>query len=668
MKFPDDQKQIVVTNGVNSIQGRISYTKNIDLSEKGYIKLSAPMCKIFSSEAAEGGDVDFQVPIDIFAWDNGVYKVITDDQAFNFTLSGISLSEDTGFTDWSDTSRVIEWVGGLWHINGASDVQSYTGTTGTTTYAQVINKALDFIELFTNKNTLVGAIANVLWQYNTSYANTTNLTVPANFVITGNAYSNNFMGVITRTTKGQGNAYFFTWDGATTSANSGFPINDPYILAIRAYKSSWILVTSSGQLLYFNGGGFQEIGYLPTFKFEENLISLEPGTEIQFGNLIDVDGDIIYVNCASAPEFSSNMKPYRPGFSGGMYCYDQQVGFYHRSALSYSRYIKENVSVSSDVITSSATHFLKTGDEVWLEADDLGLTGSRVYFAIVQTSTTFRLADTYADALANIPVSITNGTLNGLSWVKRTDFGIETVPLRNLGFVKKVKNYDGFNDSGVTPTFLGGYVKPNNVASDRVSVLNAAVPVMSNRGYFITSKFQTSNLEDVWQSVAVKYQKLSPQSSIIVKAKTKDQEAIVVGDASLFAAGTYTGSLVTWDANGTHFETSFDISEAEVGDEVHVFDGAGAGQSAHITAITLVGSIYHVDIDEELRGITSNAKSCVSIDKWKKIGVIESDENNQKEFALGDFSPTLEVKVELRGVGVRVNEIVIMSSSHQRAE
>ena len=182
-------------------------------------------------------------------------------------------------------------------------------------------------------------------------------------------------------------------------------------------------------------------------------------------------------------------------------------------------------------------------------------------------------------------------------------------------------------------------------------------------------KSQTNNFEDNWQGVAVKYSKLSPQSSIVVKAKVKDQEAIIVGDVSLFATGAYTGSSVTWDANGKHFETTFDISDAEVGDEVHIFDGAGAGQSAHITAITTVGTTYQVDLDEELRGITSNVESCVSIEKWIKLGTITADDTEgYKYLPLAEASPTLEIKCELRGVGVKISEILPINSTHTPAQ
>lgn len=662
-KLPQADKQIRITNGVNALQGYISYTKNIDLDEPGVIKLSPPMCKIFSNVAADGGDTDFDLPVDMFAYSDGSYKVITPNKAFNFTMSDLILSEDSGGVSWNEDTRVINWVNGNWFVNG-QDVFEYDASTGSSTYTSRISPLLGYIDLFVSRNSLVGVSSdNVLKQYDATYANTTDLTLADNFVITGTAYSNNQMGIITRGSKNLGDAYFFTWDGRTTQANAGYPVNDSYILGLASYKSSWALISTAGQLLAFTGSGFTELGTLPTFRFEDDLVSLGPNNSIDIGNIMQSDGDVLYVNCASLPKFSSNNKPYRPGFSGGVYCYDERVGLYHKYAPSYSNYGKENGTVSSNVVTLT-THYLKTGDEIWLEATDLGLTGARLYYAIVLTPTTIKLADTYDDAISNISVSITDGTLNDLWFVKRKDYGVEALKLDGCGLVKKLRSYDGTEESMSLPMFMGYTIRPNSVSSSRVKVFNVVASMMSNIGSITTSKFSSPNLEDNWQKIGVKYRKLSPQSSIIVKAKMTDEEPIIIGDMTLYN-DSYTGPYVTWDSNGSTFETSFDISGAAVGDEIHVFDGAGSGQSAHITSINLVGTTYQVTLDESLRGISSNATSCISIEKWKKVGVITaSDSLGHKEFNLTEASPTIEVKLELRGHGVAIQEIQIINKTH----
>lgn len=666
MKIPGDTKDLIVTNGKSAYAGSIAYTKNIDLSEDGYIKLAAPMCRIMSSE----DDGDFGLPLDIFSWRDGDFKVITDDGMFNFALASLSFTEDdsnsVGVTP-TDKSRVVQWVGGNWFL-GADDVYDYTGATGNTVYASRINNQLGYIEVFVSRNTLVGESSdNILKQYDSSFADTpSDLVLPENFVITGSAFSNLMMGIATRQGKNRGKAFFFTWDGSTAEADNGYPVDDPYILDIAAYDSSWVLFTSKGELLYFNGGGFEQLGTLPTFDRDIQLLSLGPQNSVSFGKIIDADGKRVYVNCGSLPEIAANLKPYLPLFSGGAYCYDPKNGFYHLHAPSYSEYAEEQGTASGDVITFAFSHYLETGDEVWLRSDDQGLTGGRIYYVIKKTATTIQLADSYQHALNGTALDITDGTIN-LFFVKRKDYGVEALRLQDMGLIKNERAFEGFYDSGALSFFLGAALHPNNVTSDRVNVLCAKVPMMSNRGFVVYGRFQTDALEDMWKGVAVKYAKLKPGSSIIVKAKTVDQDPVIVGDETLFDSGAYSGESVTWDSNGDYFETTSDLSEVRADDEVHIFCGAGAGQAAHIKQIEQSGSVWQVTLYEKIRGTAAGLKSCVSIERYQKLGVITSDDDRGvKELKLlGKPSESMEVKLELRGVGVKVKEVIPLNQNYQ---
>lgn len=658
IKLPQNTKQLIVTNGKNAYQGVISYTKNIDFDEEGVIKLAAPLVSIFSTEAANGGDANLALPVDIYGYNSTDFLVITRDRSFGFSLDDISFDKLLSVTDFRDGSRVVSWVSNLWFVN-AGAVYSHNGTAYTSRIAVV----LDYIELFTNKNTLVGvpsSAKNTVAQYNSSYSLVNTLTIPANFEVTGLAYSDNKMGVVTRQLNNEGNAYFFVWDGSGTEATQGIPVNDSYIVSIAAYKSSWVILTSQGQLLYFNGGGFTELATLPVYNFGQQLESLTPGETITLGKNIQVEGDLIYINCASLPEFSIDSQAYNPFFSGGVYCYDPKVGLYHKYAPSYSRYLKETGTSSSNVITLG-THFINTGDEIWIDSDDQGLTGGRMYYAIYVSPTTIQLADTYIDAIAGTALTITDGSIN-IWYVRRKDYGIESIRLTDAGVVKKSTNYSGYSTSALVPFFVGASLRPNDVNSTRTNVLNVIAPNVSNRGYFVTGKFQTDSVDEIWQMVAVKYRKLKPQNSIIVKAKTKDVEPIVLGTTALYNSAAYTGEGATWTTS-TSFYTTGDLSSVERGDEVHIFDGCGAGQSVHISQIQQSDTGYIVEVDEAIRGFVANARSGVSIDKWKKIGTITA--NNPFGVAtmnVGANSGTLEIKGELRGVGTTVTEIQVIST------
>lgn len=663
--FPQADKRILVTNGKNAYQGTISYAKNIDLSEDGYLKLSPPMCTVFSSEDA----ADFGLPYDIFTRTEGTYKIVgPGSDSYELNLSLLTMVIDGSFPGGTNGLRIVPWVSNNWFLNAPAAVYDYDGSTASATYTSRISNDLDFIALFISRNTLVGrdpSNVNKLLQYTAAFGASTDLTLPENYAVTGAAFSNELMGVATRQRKNQGNAILAIWGGSDTAADSIYPVNDPYILDIAAYKSSWVLLTSGGLLLYFNGGGFEELGRLPMYDLQQRIVDFTPTLTVNFGKLIHVDGDKVYVSCASLPESARSREPYTPFYSGGAYCFDPKHGFYHHAAPSYSEYDSESITFSSNVGTTAEAHFLATGDEIWPAATDNEFTAGKTYFAIKLTGTTFSVASSYENALAGTVMTVTNAAYD-LFYVKRTDYGIESLKLADSGLVRNEKDYSGYNTSGALPFFLGAKVHPNNLATARVNVINISVPVMHNRGYFVLGKFQTGSLENDWHGVAVKYSKLKAQDKIIVKAKTKDAEPIVVGDLTLFES-TYSGEGATFDSSAQYFTTTVDLTGVEEGDEVHVFAGPGAGGSAHITTINgdVTGG-WEVLLDEPIRGTVSGRVSCVSIDKFKKLGVITSDDTDGvKRLTLGNKGPSMEVKIELRGINVKVSEVIPLSAPHK---
>lgn len=666
--FPNIDKRIIVTNGKKAYQGTLSATKNIDLTEDGYIKLSAPMCRVYSSEEAS----DFNLPYDLFNRTDGVYKILTaGSDAYELNLSNLNITIDGSYPNGSDGIRVFPWVSNNWFMNNASAVYDYTGASASTVYTSRIADNLDFIELFISNNTLVGRDAdnvNIVKQYNASFADTpSDLTLPANFAVTGLAYSNEAMGVATKQRKNQGNAIFAVWDGASTAANSIYPVNDPYILDVAAYRNSWVLLTSRGQLLYFNGGGFDELGRLPNYDLNNRLVDFTPSTSIVFGKLIHVEGDRVYVNCASLPQTSRSRKPYAPFYSGGVYCFDPKNGFYHTASPSYSEYDSDSFTFASNIATAPETHYLETGDEIFCGSSSNELVAGTTYYVIKLTATTFKIADTYDEAIAGTVKTVTDASYT-LFYVKRNDYGAEALKIQDCGVVKSGKDYSGYTSSGVLPFFAGAKLHPNNLATARINAITVAVPVMHNRGYFVMGKWQTPNIQDMYQGVIVKYRTLKQGDKIVVKAKTKDSNSVIVGDLTLYDS-TYAGESVQFDGSGAYFATSADLTGVEEGDEVHVFAGPGTGGSAHITSIS--GNVtdgWEVTLDEPIRGTVSGRAACVSIDKFKKLGVITSeDTEGVKRLALHNPGPSMEIKVELRGIDTAVSEIIPISTSYRPA-
>ena len=95
---------------------------------------------------------------------------------------------------------------------------------------------------------------------------------------------------------------------------------------------------------------------------------------------------------------------------------------------------------------------------------------------------------------------------------------------------------------------------------------------------------------------------------------------------------------------------------------MEIWSGAGAGMSAHIVTATNNAGTWTVVLDESMRCASGN-KSTVLFDSFKKLGVITKDTTgnplNQVTLPLGQNSKWIQVKLELRGNNVVVEELII---------
>jgi hypothetical protein len=183
-------------------------------------------------------------------------------------------------------------------------------------------------------------------------------------------------------------------------------------------------------------------------------------------------------------------------------------------------------------------------------------------------------------------------------------------------------------------------------------------PLFDNIGTITYAKIKSENLEDTWNSVTVKHRKLTDGDKIIVKYKLTDAyKQIAVGEADDISADIF----VTW-TSATTFTTTKDLTEVNVGDEVEIWSGAGAGMSAHIVTATNNAGTWTVVLDESMRCASGN-KSTVLFDSFQKLAVITKDTTgsalNQAKLALGLPSKWIQIKLELRGNSVVVEELII---------
>lgn len=659
-KIPTTTKYFV-TNG-SDLDPNIQYTKNMTLDQEGYLKLSPPFPRFIDS----GVIPNYEILADGMKYNDGsLYKLFTSDKIYSVNLSDFTVTEES-VTNGRSTTRISSWKGGSYnnrvYLGGSGGIYSFEASNGVFPQQAIMRREntstfREYIETFVNRNTLVGSAGSQVKQFTTAdmsdsappgTASGQALTIPDNFEIMGMAYSNYRMGIATRN-KAVGSAYFFVWDGSTADASQGFPINAEVIIDVIAYKNSWVIYTSSGQVLLFNGGGFDVLGTLPVYR--ENATWIKYRSSLDHGRQMYTDGEMIYFNVGSMLISNEDDSGLIKGFYSGIWCYDPKIQcIYHKYSGSNSMLYTASLTPAAGVYTSTS-HYLETGDRVKNHS-------GKVYFAIKLTTSTFKLADTYDLAVAGTASSTaTSGTHY---WIKRIDWSQQCVAHFNVGAFLNLSDTNTLRASGIQPVFIGQGL--NTKSLGYVNNLSIMGTVYDNIGSVTYYKIKSEGKEDFWNSIDLKYRKLTENDQIVVKYKIKDAyKQIAIGEAGDETPDNY----VTW-VNSTTFTISNsvkDLSLVEVGDEVEFFSGAGAGSTAHISSITLASGTWTVVLDEAIRGGESGNKSTCMFDTFKKLGVItksnDSNLENQTNLPLAKSAKWIQIKIELRGNQVTVEDLII---------
>lgn len=674
-KIPQQDKKFSITNR-SDVSGNIWYTKNIDFSEEGYIKLSPRTVQVVSDSSSDSVfDTDFNLVSSIGRYGTGGgYYLASTEEPFKVTLSqtAISVTEDTdtGSPSLTADSRG-KWYQNAWHVSTDTAVlsKSIATTNWTSRITSLTSGVAHPIEIFRNKNTIVVGNGNVVKQYNSSYANTTDLTIPTDYEITDICYSNNKLGVITTLSSGaegqNQEAFFFVWDGGTTSANTGIPTGSEAIIAIAPYKSSWVILSKTGQLLYFNGGGFDELAVFPFFSKDRIW---DGGVR---GDVMITDSDLIYINVNGFVSVQGiKQEILLQNSPGGVWCYDPKVGLYHKYSPSISQVyiitvLATGANTTTDILTADSGTIPVTGSPIKLTfstTDPIGgVNSGQVYYVIKVSPTTFRLATTKANAIAGTYIDITSqsGQISSFQVLVLKDFGQNYFTLsgalgltdtKGVVYDDLIYSFRGFNSNGTSTNYFG-----------------MSVSQFDNIGYFVTPKLESQQIEDLMQKIYTKYRPLKSGDSI--KVKYKDEEVI-----GLPVSTPQIGTNCTWTSTTT-LTTTTDISEADTyldGNdkelELEVVSGSGAGQMSKISSITESGGTYTITLTDEMEGVSASDTCNIIIDNWKTLGTItSSDILGYKEFPVAKSKKAIKFKVILKGTDVAIEELLAVNKENLKA-
>jgi len=649
--------------------GNIWYTKNINFNEKGYLKLASRTVMIKNST----DDAAFGIPISYGRRNTtGNANLVTSDQEFDLFISPTNISAtENALAPSLSIDSWGRWWQNRWYVTTDNDLYYYNGAAWTSVDSFSSN-VIHALEVFRNRKSLCVSNGNEVLQYDTSHSAQTALTIPEDYEIVGLSYNNNMMGIITTlsdSVSGQNqNAFFFTWDGSQTSNSEGYDTGSERILGIYAYKASWILITRTGEILYFNGGGFQVLTTIPLYYMD--ILWEEAGSKSTFGDIIKVQGDLILFNIPSRTnQYGELQQRYVENFPGGVLCYDPNIGLYHKYSPSNSQaYMIEvsasNINTTTGVFTRDFGTIPDTGNPIRYtfstSSTSIGVQMSRQYYVIRLSSSTFKLANTYEDAInliGIIPTSQGTGTNNFMA-INLVDYG--TSYFSDSGMVE----YTGNQNTVTNDVIFGDRFR--NFSNTNHYGLMISTPGFENRGYFVTSKIPSGNILDTYQKIYIKYRPLKDNDQIIIKYKDKDYTQLPVS--------TPQGNnemACTWSSN-TVLTTTADFSEAltqfnnNIDLECEITSGAGAGQMAQISSISLNAGTYTVTLTDAMFGATNGSICNILVNNWKQLGVITSaDSENIKEFSIGLDSKWCKFKVELRGIETTIEELQIINLTQQ---
>lgn len=676
IRIPNTDKRFSITNN-SDLFGNIWYTKNCNFDEEGYIKQSSRSVAVLTKEDA----TNFNTPASLGRSGDANFRVVNNNQPFKAELSSgltFTLEQDTdsGAPGLSVDSRGV-WFNSRWYVTTATGLYYKSGSTWTNTGISLTSGKTHAICVNKSAQTLLISDGNTVKQIDTSHSTSGlgQLTIPATYEVTHISYNNNTIGIATKlddtVSTINEEAYFFIWNGATSQASQGFGIGSDSTMGLKAYKSSFALLARAGNLMVYNGGGFEIVASFP-YYFKSLQV-----TDQNIGDNMDVDGDVIYINMSNyLNSFGERQEAYIENFPAGIWCFDPKVGLYHRYSSSLSKMkstiaLDSGVDISTNIITVGDAVVPETGEQVIFyynpQSPIGGLMFGLVYYVIKVNSSSFKVATSYQNAIdgQSIDLTSTGSSINQLVFLTVNDFG-QSLNLTRSGAVTSVGKNSLIYDHMVFGVELQDF---DGTAPD--PTLCITTPQFRNISSFVTTKGVSNNITDQYQKLYIKYRPLAENDRIIIKYKDKDILGLPVTTPQIpsFYTCTWTSSTtLTTNANLAAAKTYFDAQQLQspIGElECEITAGAGAGQMSQITNITESSGTYTITLSDTIVGAVNTRNCDIIINNYKLLGEITyADTENYKEFPIALTSKWCQVKVIMDGVEITIEELQIINEKH----
>lgn len=665
--------------------GTIQRTRNICFDEVPFAKLS----KRTRSILTENGSFKRTSAI-VYLDVTNEYLVFGQQGIYRIAATSLVATDGSGDlnapgSDSAGRSDGVPWQGFIYSVGPSGTMRRYNGSGWSGNLVTTSQTTAGPLAVEPKQNIIGVGQGRYVDAYNTTHTLLFTLDMGAEYSCTSIDSWNGFFVVVTRNVN-NGRSVVILWNATSASANSPYFLDATRIYSVKAYRDTFAVATSEGKLMKFNGGGFELLDSFPIdykdvdWDMQGNLIS----SRIIHRGMI-VDGNRIYINLSPrillpATDLSNHM--FENYFEGGVWCYDPAIKLHHRYSHASTLRSTETIATASvdttnDIITVASAP--NTGTPIIYDngggTSITGLVHRTKYFAVYVTSTTIKLASTRANAIAGTVIDFT-GTGNNsqiLIYLPNRDFGGSCLGGNSSttdagGAICLVANKQNVYRTDAAQVIFG--TKLGSTSTTELYGLAVASFGQENRGFIITPRLESSGISDLFQNVTVKYRGVdTPDDKIIFSYRTVRRNDTLKGiDQPL----TYTA---TW-VNTSIFTTTADISSAKIGDEVSFHSGSGSGYIAHISSLSLTAGTYTVKIDEVLENVTGGDTVCFVIDNFIKTGdnaititdnLTMVNENNDvyvgdsgsKSFTLNKQTSQLEIKLELRGEDVAIEDILV---------
>lgn len=652
-------------NQTNSgdVFGNLFSTKNINFNKEGYLSLADKTRAYFRTDSS-GASFDQVLSIvfspvgDLVVTSDGTYEI----DVTRTDSTPLTINADSGVQSATLNGDAIAWNGRIYQT-GSTATKYWDGSnwssasivlTASVPHPMCVFESLNYLAVATNKN--------IVKLYDTSHSLVQTLTIPAENEIQWMVYRDSNLYIGTASLVGK-NGRMYVWNGASTSAQKAYDAKGEVLMSGCEYMNSIATVSSIGQVLLFNGGGFTELGNFPVYY--TNYKWTDTAKRVARRGMV-ADGNLLYINIEGqvVVNGSTILLPNQPS---GLWCYDSKVGLYHKGGFSsdYPTYNTINsISTATNTLTLNTAVETQTGEPVFYTVSSgliTGLVDLSMYYAIRTSSTQFQLAETYDDAINGTAVDLTadpGAPYGTLVCPKGNSYGNTFQPSFSAGAVALIPESRTYWDFYTNRLLYSGWRVADDSVSTTYSTLQGFTPG-ENRGSFVTQKIWSNDIEDVWNKAVIKTRGLlNSNDKCIMKYRTTEKQYYPITPFS----NQFAATAATWTTTSAFTVTSTKFANVVAGEEVEIVSGAGAGVIAHINTITNNAGTYTITIDETLPLVTAGDTSYIIVDNWIKGSTITSADTKQHKLTSINLNGKwLQLKVELRGDGTQVEELQVVN-------